>query len=111
MPLHASSVASLCRRVHAAPPARAAYLNPFGPCVRAAPVPGLVCAMLRQGRASPTQSVTSSYRGDYDDGDIAGYNMGGQGLAGTWAKSDSGVAETFISMWLSSLILHVHPKK
>jgi hypothetical protein len=37
--------------------------------------------------------------------------MGGQGLAGTWAKSDSGVAETFISMWLSSLILHVHPKK
>jgi len=39
------------------------------------------------------------------------YHIGGQGLAGTWAKSDSGVAETFISMWLSSLILHVHPKK
>ena len=64
-----------------------------------------------QGRTSPTPSA-ASYRGDYEGiGEINGYNMGGQGLAGTWAKSESGVAETFISMWLSSLILHVHPKK
>lgn len=39
------------------------------------------------------------------------FHIAGQGLAGTWSKSDSGVAETYISMWLSALILHVHPKK
>jgi len=68
---------------------------------------------LLQGRASPTNSVSSFRGGDYDAiaGDMNAFHIGGQGLAGTWAKSDSGIAETFISLWLSSLILHVHPKK
>jgi hypothetical protein len=57
----------------------------------------------------------SSYRGERDYDDLArnlhDFHIGGQGLAGTWSKTDSGVAESYISMWLSALILHVHPKK
>ena len=81
-------------------------------CVQTRTTPRrLICVNWLQGRGgSPTHSVTS-YRGDEIAGDMHAYHIGGQGLAGSWAKSDSGVAETFISMWLSSLILHVHPKK
>ena len=57
--------------------------------------------------ASPAHSV-SSYKGDYDDiaRNMHAFHIGGQGLA-----LGTGVPETFISMWLSALILHVHPKK
>ena len=61
---------------------------------------------------SPARSPTHSMVSISDAAPaMAALHMGGQGLAGTWAKSESGVAETFISLWLSSLILHVHPKK